>query len=207
MTGCDASRHVTPVYKGVTGVTHRRENIETESAAMVVPARDIVGKCRSIPYDGGCSRSVTRLICLRYSDNRAIVARSWGNTGEADVSISTDDKARGIGPYSRPHRLWNTDGRTRIGRLIRDFERGLIDHVGGSPTATQRNTIDIAVGLKRQIVLLELRGITTDHDRKAFASWNNGLRLAIRDLGHKPAAPAKPPSLAEYAASRKVAAV
>jgi hypothetical protein len=109
-----------------------------------------------------------------------------------------------IGPYSRPHRLRKLDGRTHLGRHLRDFERGLIGHVGGRPNPVQWALIDQAVALKRQIALLESAGLETDHDRRSYAAWNSHLRLTLRELGLKGAAP-RPPTLEEAIAAGRAA--
>ena len=109
--------------------------------------------------------------------------------------------AKPVSPYSVPHRLRKIDRRTRLGQHIRDFERGLIEHVGGKPSLPVRALIDQAVSIELQLALLERKGIETDHDRRCYAAWLNAKRLTLRAIGFAPAV-TKPPSLAEYLARR-----
>ncbi len=122
----------------------------------------------------------------------------------ADQRQIAPAKSKMPGAYSRD-RLRRIDGRTLLGKHIRAFERGLVEHVGGRPSLPVRALIDQAVGLEVQIKLLEIAGITTDHDRRCYSAWLNAKRLTLRELGMKPAAE-RAPSLAEYLASKKAAA-
>jgi hypothetical protein len=105
-----------------------------------------------------------------------------------------------IGPYSHPNALRKLDRRTAMGRHIRDFEAGLVEHVGGAPSLPMRALIDQAVSLELQLALLERKGIETDHDRRCFAAWLNAKRLTLRAIGFEPAK-AKQPTLAEHLAT------
>lgn len=112
------------------------------------------------------------------------------------------EKAHPIGPYSRQLRSRKVDGRTAIGRHIREFENQLIAHTGGAPSFPIRALIDQAVGIELQIVLLEERGITTDHDRRTYGALLGAKRLTLREIGLKPVAPPVP-TLAEIAAAHR----
>jgi hypothetical protein len=92
-------------------------------------------------------------------------------------------------------------GRSREGRLLRDTERALIEHCGGSPSFTQKLLIR---RISRAVLRLELldekvaHGQWTDHDSRTFGGLSNALRLMLRELGLKPSASEKPlPSLDE----------
>jgi hypothetical protein len=50
-------------------------------------------------------------------------------------------------------------------------------------------------------VLLEKKGIETDHDRRCYAAWLNAKRLTLRAIGFQPAA-TKQPTLAAYLAAK-----
>jgi hypothetical protein len=95
--------------------------------------------------------------------------------------------------------LRNIDGRTSIGRYIREFEQGLIDYAGAAPDFAALTLIDQAVGLELQIKLLERDGIKTEHDRRCYSAWLNAKRLTIGAL-KKSAATKAGPSLADILA-------
>lgn len=110
-------------------------------------------------------------------------------------------KAHPIGPYSRQLRSRKVDGRTAIGRHIREFENQLVAHTGGAPAFPIRALIDQAVGIELQIVLLEERGITNDHDRRTYGALLGAKRLTLREIGLKPVAPPVP-TIAEHMARK-----
>jgi hypothetical protein len=81
-------------------------------------------------------------------------------------------------------------GRSREGRLLRDTERALIEHVGGSPSFTQKLLIR---RISRAVLRLELldekvaKGNWSDHDSRVFGGLSNALRLMLREIGVKAA--------------------
>ena len=102
---------------------------------------------------------------------------------------------RRLGPYSRTLRRGAigilVDGRSERGRLIRDMERQLIEHVGGAPTITQRLLIDRAIKTRLQLDALDEKlaaGNWTPHDQRTFGGLQNAFRLALRELGLAPSA-------------------
>lgn len=118
---------------------------------------------------------------------------------------SAVQKGRNIGGASRPHRLAKLDGRTREARRLRQINRELTDHVGGSDrvSAAQkyliaRTAIDI---LRLELLDAEMAaGTVSNHDARVAHALRNTVRLALRALGMKAAA-AKPPSAAENLAA------
>lgn len=110
-----------------------------------------------------------------------------------------------IGPYSRPGALAKLDGRTRAGRLIRDFRAEMVAHVGGKPSATQAVLIERSCQLSLQIALLDEKHATgglTSHDQREYLAWTNTLTRLMRqlDLG----APRKPArSLSDHLAATR----
>jgi hypothetical protein len=131
-------------------------------------------------------------------------------------SSSPDDRSRigkgygpgrlGIaGPYSRSIDRGAVggliDGRSREGRLLRQYERQLLDHVGPNPSVTQRCLIQRAARLALHLELMDERSLArdhvfTEHDHHYYVSWSNALARHLTRLGLEPAA-AKVPSLAD----------
>ncbi|MBV9826127.1 MAG: hypothetical protein JO001_10700 [Alphaproteobacteria bacterium] len=109
---------------------------------------------------------------------------------------SNGDKARNIGPYSRPASLGKLDGRTREAALMRRVRAELTDHVGGSPTAPQRLLIERAAILALRCAQIDA-AILADkalslHDNNHAIAWHNAYRRTIAALGPEP--PPRPPS-------------
>ena len=107
-----------------------------------------------------------------------------------------------LGPYSRRLRRGaigvSVDGRSALGRFIRDLEAQLVAHCGGSPTVPQRMLIDRMIKLRVQLDLLDEKvggPGWTPHDARTYGGMLNAYRLCARDLG--PPASAKPPTPAE----------
>jgi hypothetical protein len=113
-----------------------------------------------------------------------------------------------IGATSRRDRLRKVDGRTRIGRRLRQIERDLSAHVGGQPSATQKILIDRLAAdiVRRELYEAEIASGAdlSAHDGRVLHALQNSIRLGLRELGLRPAAP-KPPSLAEYLAAKTAA--
>jgi hypothetical protein len=96
------------------------------------------------------------------------------------------------------------DGRTSEGRYIRSLERALVEHLGGADAITvpQRLLVERAVRLQLQMHLIDAKmrdGTATPHDGRTYGGMLSALRLTLRELGLKAAAP-KAPSLAEVLA-------
>jgi hypothetical protein len=96
--------------------------------------------------------------------------------------------SRRIGAYSRGLRARSVDGRSALGLHLRKFESGLVQHCGGAPGVPVAALIDQAVGIELQLVLLEQKGIETDHDRRCYGALLNAKRLTLREIGLRPAA-------------------
>ena len=110
-----------------------------------------------------------------------------------------------IGPYSAIERLLNVDGRTRIGKLLRDVRAALFEHVGGSPNPAQQLIIHQATIKTTRLVLLERR-VLSDHsmeegDKHQWLAWSNSLRRDLESLGIA-GKRSGPPDLQTYIAER-----
>src|SRR3979411_3130483 len=112
--------------------------------------------------------------------------------------MSTAEKTttgrRRVGPYSRKLQRGAigdcVDGRSAEGRFIRDLERQLVDHVGGSPSVTQRLLIERIIKIKLQLDGLDGKltsGDWTAHDQRTYGALLNAQRLCLRELGLGPA--------------------
>lgn len=104
---------------------------------------------------------------------------------------SSPDRRR-VGPYSRVLRRGaigvSIDGRSQTGRLVRDMERQLVEHVGGSPSITERLLIDRMVKIRLQLDALDAKlsaGEWTPHDSRTYGGLLNAFRLTARELGMK----------------------
>ena len=68
-------------------------------------------------------------------------------------------KGRKLGPYSRVLRRGvigsSIDGRSQIGRYMRDMERQLLDHVGPNPPLPVKIHVQSIVRMHTQLKLLE----------------------------------------------------
>ena len=111
----------------------------------------------------------------------------------ATAEKSTTDRRR-VGPYSRKLQRGAigdcVDGRSAEGRFIRDLERQLVDHVGGSPSVTQRLLIERIIKIKLQLDELDGKltsGDWTAHDQRTYGALLNAQRLCLRELGLGPA--------------------
>jgi hypothetical protein len=112
-----------------------------------------------------------------------------------------------FGPYSKALRrgvIGNSaiDGRSAIGRYLRDLEAQLIAHCGGSPSITQKLLIERVIRTTVQLNKLDEKleasdGNWTDHDSRTHGGLINRQRLLLRELGVKPAS-APGPSLDDW---------
>ncbi|HTV44845.1 MAG TPA: hypothetical protein VMF05_05980 [Stellaceae bacterium] len=98
---------------------------------------------------------------------------------------------RKVGPYSRMLRRGaigaSIDGRSTLGRFIRDLEQQLISHVGGAPSITQRLLIDRTIKVTVQLDALDRKLMAADgwneHDGRTHNALINRQRLLLRELG------------------------
>ena len=95
---------------------------------------------------------------------------------------------RRLGAYSRVLErgaLGDTlDGRSREGRFLRAFEASLTEHVGGSPSTTQKVLIRRAARAMPRLKLFHEKlgtGLTA-HDARTYNALQNSLRIALREL-------------------------
>jgi hypothetical protein len=107
--------------------------------------------------------------------------------------MTAQNITRQIGACSRRDALRKIDGRTRSGRYLRQIERELIEHLGGSASAPQRYLVErVAVDLLR-LRLLDSEmaaGTISDHDARVAHALRNSVRLALRELGPPATSPA-----------------
>lgn len=101
-------------------------------------------------------------------------------------------KPHSVGPYSKTLRRGvigtSIDGRSALGRFMRDMEKQLVDHVGGKPTLPQRLLIDRMVKVRVQLDLLDDKlasGEWTPHDSRTYGGLLNAFRLLAREIGIK----------------------
>src|SRR5689334_10768935 len=101
-------------------------------------------------------------------------------------------KAHKVGPHSRPTALAKLDQRTREAALMRRVRKELTAHVGGSPSAVQRQLIERAAMLTLHVAMFDRRAIEdgglSDRDRREYLAYSNALERALRHLGIKAAA-------------------
>lgn len=116
-----------------------------------------------------------------------------------------NEKARQIGPYSRPCVLAKLDRRTREARLLQETRAALISHVGGQVSAIQAALIERAAWLTLRVAQLDAKiaagDAFSDHDNRSYLAWSNSLSRTLRELGLRSAAP-RQPTLAEHLAAR-----
>ena len=78
------------------------------------------------------------------------------------------------------------DGRSPLGRFLRQLEAELVKYVGGEPIwITQRLLIGRIVRMSAQLDAFDqkLAGDSwNDTDRRTFGTLNNALRLALKEL-------------------------
>jgi len=108
-----------------------------------------------------------------------------------------------VGPYSKRGALALLDGRSKPAQFMRRVRAELVTHVGGSPSAVERQLIERAVRLSLQLELMDERlthgEAFTTHDHNAYLAWSNSLGRTLKLLGLK-SAPPRVPSLAEQLA-------
>jgi hypothetical protein len=135
---------------------------------------------------------------MQMATERSIITRGSLADRSAPDGGSTAKRRPGTGPgpYSRVLRRGAIgvaiSGRSQLGRLVRDMERQLSDHVGGNPSITQRLLIDRAIKIRLQLDALDKKlaeGAWTAHDGRTYGGLLNAFRLAMRELGLQPASP------------------
>jgi hypothetical protein len=114
-------------------------------------------------------------------------------------------KAREIGPYSRPITLAKLDGRKREALLMRGVREKLLAHLGRPPTFPERLLIERAAVLTLRLAQIEVKIIAggdalTLHDNNHAIAWHNALRRTLAAIGLQPAA-AAPPTIDDLRAS------
>jgi hypothetical protein len=106
--------------------------------------------------------------------------------------MSNATKASPVAGILRPHRLSKIDGRSTVGRRLRAITRELIEHCGGAGqiSAAQRYLVErVAIDLIRLELLddkMAAGTISIGEGRIAHA-LRNSVRLALREIGMKPA--------------------
>jgi hypothetical protein len=113
-----------------------------------------------------------------------------------------------VGPYSKHGALALLDGRSREAQFMRTRRAELIAHVGGKPSAVERQLIERAVRLSLQLELMDERLTRGDQiaSHATYLAWSNSLARTLRLLGLKPLAHATAPSLADHLARRQAGA-
>ncbi len=110
-----------------------------------------------------------------------------------------------VRPYSAPTILAKLDGRTREARLMAHMRKELSDHVGGSPSATQRALIERAVNIAVRLAVMDQQfaetRVQTECDSRTYLAWSNTLTRTMRELGLK-AAPKPARTIADVLADR-----
>lgn len=108
-----------------------------------------------------------------------------------------------VGPYSKAGALALIDGRSREAQYMKARRAELVAHVGGQPSAVQRQMIERAVRLSLALELLDERlthgEAFTTHDHNHYLAWSNALTRTLARLGLESAS-SRPPTLAEQLA-------
>jgi hypothetical protein len=112
------------------------------------------------------------------------------------------------GPYSRAldrGAIGALNGNSRAAKFIRAYEAMMVAHVGGSPTAVQKQLITRAARLACHLELWDEKtipqgGALTATGHNNYIAWSNALGRTLARLGVEPAK-ARGPSLAEHLAS------
>jgi hypothetical protein len=95
-----------------------------------------------------------------------------------------------VGPYSRLfHRGVlgeNIDGRSKLGRFMRDMETQLAAQCGGKPSLTEKLLIEQLVRVRVQLGLFTeklARGAWTDLDMRTYSGMLHSFRQLCNQLG------------------------
>jgi hypothetical protein len=88
---------------------------------------------------------------------------------------------------SRTVSLPKVDGRSTLGKLMRQVRADLIRHVGGRPSATQKMMIERAVTLTGYLARLDAEALSpaglSDHRRREYLAADGSLRRTLREIG------------------------
>lgn len=110
------------------------------------------------------------------------------------TALQTDHRASVRQIPARPGRNWlaKLDGRTREARFIATLRADLVRHVGGSPSITEAELIDMAVDIAFEIEAMKRRRAERDatlslHDHRTFLAYQNTFRRTLAQLGMKAA--------------------
>ncbi len=113
--------------------------------------------------------------------------------------------ASAIGPYSDPAALVKLDRRTREFRMMKRIIADLTQHVGGSPSATQRRLIERCAWLQLHVAMLDAKvasgGMLTKCDTATYLAWSNSLSRTLKLLGLDAKPQPRRGSLAGYRAT------
>lgn len=109
-----------------------------------------------------------------------------------------------LGAYSRVLRRGaiarSIDGRSTEGRYLRDFERQMVEHLGGAPSPPERLLISRLARTSLRLMLLEEKmdaGTWTDLDARTHSGLQGAFRGMLATLTAKtPALPPVPPQAA-----------
>jgi hypothetical protein len=105
---------------------------------------------------------------------------------------------------SRAVSLPKVDGRSALGKLMRQVRSDLVRHVGGRPSATQRMLIERAATLTGYLARLDGEALSpagmSDHRRREYLAADGALRRLLREIGTK-GVTEQPPSLQAYLAA------
>ena len=92
-----------------------------------------------------------------------------------------------VGGHSSVERLLRVDGRTRLGKLMKDIRGALVEHIGGEPNAAQQLLIHAATIKQVRLILVEAyvleNGSLADGDKHGYLAWSNSLRRDLEALG------------------------
>lgn len=100
----------------------------------------------------------------------------------------TEEKARGVGPYSRPHALAKLDRRTREARLMQNVREDLLRHLGGHASAVEAMLIERAAVLSLRVAMFDqqiLEGGLSERNQREYLAISNTLTRLLRQLGMK----------------------
>jgi hypothetical protein len=110
-----------------------------------------------------------------------------------------------LGPQSTSTQLHKLDGRTQLAKRAKCLREELVQHVGGSPSATQKALIQQAVMLQMRIDMMDsatMEGLAMNSgDDRRYLAWANSLTRLMRQLGQK-SAPRPAVTLAAHIANR-----
>ena len=88
---------------------------------------------------------------------------------------------------------------------MKEIRQELTQHLGGSPSATQRLMIDRVAMMMLRMELMDREAMNgtpmADHDQRAYLGWANSVSRMLRHLGLK-GADGKAPTLSDYLQNR-----